>query len=133
MGKHSKKKSSNVVNNTSSVGSTDNSDLFDNPMTRAAMNAMSEEEKQRYKAIGEELYGHLDFNDGKVLKQLPLPIEEAIACLVEQLKSGLHPSAMEENEKAVMSEGYGDKWYERWGYVEGDLTDIVTLKQTDDE
>jgi hypothetical protein len=135
MGKQSKKKSSTVSRPTDDdpYVKKDDFDLFDNPMTRAALDAMSEEEKQRYKNIGEELYGHLDFNDGKVLKQLPPPMAEAIAYLCEQLKSGLHPSMMEENEQAVMSEGYGEKWYENWGYVEGDLTDIVTVKQVDED
>ena len=35
---------------------------------------------------------------------------------------------LEENEKALMKETYGDEWYKEWGYVEEDLIDIVTLK-----
>jgi len=34
---------------------------------------------------------------------------------------------MENDEKRLMEELFGKEWYKEWGYVEGDLTDIVTL------
>jgi len=40
------------------------------------------------------------------------------------LKSGLHPSMLDENEKILLKEALGDKWYEKYGYVEQDLTMI---------
>jgi hypothetical protein len=52
---------------------------------------------------------------------------EAGAYISEQLKSGLHPSMMEDDEKRLMEELFGKEWYTKWGYVEGDLTDIVTV------
>jgi len=102
----------------------DQNDLFNNPMTKAAFNALSEDEKQKYKRIGKELYGHLNFEDGKVLSELPPPMEEAIAYVSEQLKSGLHPSMMDEDEKALMQECYGNEWFVKWGYTLEDLTEI---------
>lgn len=104
-------------------------DLFDNPMVRAASAAMSDEDKAKYKQIGEEMYGNMDFENSQVLDNTPAPMMEAVAYVEEQLKSGLHPSMMEDNEKALLADIYGNKWYEKWGYVEGDLTDIVTIKK----
>ena len=102
-----------------------NSDLFDNPMTRAATLALSEKDKEKYKKIGDHLYGRINFEDGQSLSP---PIEEAIAYIETSLMSGLHPSMLEENEKALLKDSYGDEWYKRWGYIEEDLNDIVTLK-----
>ena len=105
-------------------------DLFDNPMVRAAAAAMSTEDKERYKEIGEELYGNIDFENSKVKTDTPETMTEAAAYIIEQLKSGIHPSMMEDNEKALMADVFGEKWYEKYGYVEQDLTEIFTLTPT---
>ena len=103
-------------------------DLFDNAMTRAAMAALSEEDKQKYKIIGEHLYNRINFEDGQSLNNMPPSMTEAVAYLETSLQAGFHPSMLEENEKALMKETYGDEWYKEWGYVEEDLIDIITLK-----
>lgn len=103
--------------------------LWDNPMVNSAMKAMSVEELQRYKDIGEAMYGNIDFEATKVLNNLPPPMYEAIAYVSESLKSGIHPSMLDENEHNILKDVYGDKWYESWGYVKEDLTEIKTLKK----
>ena len=101
--------------------------LFTNPMIESALKALSPEELSRYRALGEDLYGTVDFEQNKILNNTPAPMYEAGAYLREQLKSGLHPSMMDDDEKRLMEELFGKEWYKEWGYVEGDLTDIVTL------
>ena len=103
-------------------------DLFDNPMTRAAMAALSEDDKAKYKEIGEHLYGRINFEDGQTLNNMAPPMAEAVAYIVSQLQSGLHPSMMDDNEKALLLDAYGDKWYEKWNYIKEDLDDIITVK-----
>ena len=101
--------------------------LFNNPMVESALKSMSVEELQRYKEIGERMYGTIDFEDSQILNNVPPPMYEAGAYISEQLKSGLHPSMMDDDEKRLMEELFGKEWYKKWGYVEGDLTDIVTV------
>ena len=103
-------------------------DLFDNPMVRAADAAMSDEEKEHYRRIGEEMYGPLDFETSNVLNNMPEPMTEAVAYVEIQIRSGLHPSMMEDNEKMLLEEAYGKNWYTKWGFVEQDLTEIYTVK-----
>lgn len=103
-------------------------DLFDNPMTRAAMAALSDEDKEKYKKFGEYLYDQVNYDDCELVNNLPAPMAEAVAYLESQLNSGFHPSMMESNEKELMKEQYGAEWYTRWGYVQEDLDDIVTLE-----
>jgi len=101
--------------------------LFNNPMIDAALKALSPEDLEKYKAIGEAMYGSVDFQDSKILNNTPAPMYEAAAYIKEQLKSGLHPSMMDDDEKRLMVELFGEEWYKDWGYIEADLTDIVTL------
>lgn len=105
----------------------DDNDLFDNPMVRAAMNAMSEEQKEKYRILGEGLYGSINFEDEQYINNMPPAMSQAIMYIENQITSGLHPSMLESNEKELLKDAYGEKWYSKWGYVEGDLTDIVTL------
>jgi hypothetical protein len=110
--------------------STDKPSLWNNDMVNNALKSMSPKDLQHYKKLGESLYKDLDFETSKVKNDANLPpfMTDAIAYLVETLKSGLHPSMLEPEDKKLLEEVYGDEWYKKWGYVEGDLTDIVTIK-----
>lgn len=101
--------------------------LFNNPLTKAAMSALTDEEKERLKIIGEEIYKDIDYQNGKVNSP---PMEEAAAYIYSQINSGMHPSLLDEDEKILMSDAYGDEWYKRWGYVSEDLNTITTLDPT---
>ena len=54
---------------------------------------------------------------------------EGAAYIVDSITSGMHISYLEENEKELLKEVYGTSWFERFGYIEGDLTEIVTYPQ----
>lgn len=103
-------------------------DLFNNPMTQAAIAALSNEDKERYRFIGEQLYGNIDYEENKVLNNMPLAMVEAVACIERQLQSGLHPSMLEDNEKAILRDVYGENWFLEWGYIKEDLDSIITLQ-----
>lgn len=124
-------KSTSVQSNQSNQSSQENSNkpetfvssLFDNPLSKIAINALSEEEKQRYKQIGEELYNRVNFCDSTIISDIT-PADEACAYLIEQLKAGLHPSYMDENEQLLMADVFGKTWYVEWGYTEKDLKQL---------
>lgn len=109
------------------TNSYEKDDLFNNPMTRAAMAALSDDQKKKYALIGEELYGNINFENGKSINNMPPKMEEAVAYLEMQINAGLHISMLEDNEKALLKDAYGDNWFERWSYVKEDLNDIVTF------
>jgi hypothetical protein len=48
-------------------------------------------------------------------------MEESLAYVVESLKSGLHPKYLTEDEIMLLRAGYGDEWYQKWGYKKEDL------------
>lgn len=103
-------------------------DLFNNPMVTAAFAAMSDTEKERYKEIGECMYGHLNFEDSRFVVDPNFKMKEALACIEAQIRSGIHPSYLEENEHLVLEDAYGKEWFKKWGYTQQDLKGIHTLK-----
>jgi hypothetical protein len=103
--------------------------LWNNPMVRSAMKAMTPEQRQHYKEVGEQMYGNMNFKNSTISIEPAEQMVEAKLYITELLKSGLHPSDMDENEKMVMENEYGAEWYKKWGYVMEDLERIVTLKK----
>jgi hypothetical protein len=98
-----------------------NMDLFDNPMINSIKKQMSPEQLENYKKIGEQMYNNVDFQNCQVLNNIPPPMVEALAYISEGLKSGLHPSYLDEDEIKVLKECYGEEWYTKWNYKkEGD-------------
>jgi hypothetical protein len=41
----------------------------------------------------------------------------------------MHPSMLEEDEKHVLLKSFGEDWYVKWGYVKGDLNEIITINR----
>lgn len=98
--------------------------LWSNPMVRAALKALSPEQLDHYKKIGEEMYNSVNFVDSKIINNLPVPMAEAAAYVVEGLKSGIHPSDLDPNEHLLMTEAYGPEWYTQFGYTKEDLHEM---------
>ena len=105
-------------------------DLFDNPMIKAAQAALSEEDKEKFRRLGESMFGGINFENGQSLNNMPPPMAEAVAYIESQLQAGMHPSVLDDNEKAILRDAYGDEWYLKWNYIKEDLDDIVTLTPT---
>jgi hypothetical protein len=107
-------------------------DLFDNPMVAAALRSMSPEEIERYKNIGEQMYGTIDFPSAKILNNPTDPTAklsqqaqsggnnemdvmiDALAYVTEQLKSGIMARDLDDNERAVLSACIGEDWETTW-------------------
>lgn len=94
--------------------------LFDDPALKAAYNGLSEEDKKMYKRFGEEMFS-FDFEVDKD------PLSDYVAYISEGLKSGLHPSFLEESEVKALVSVFGDKWYERFGYDEESVKDPLKV------
>ena len=91
-------------------------DLFNNPMVNNALKDMSPEQLEGYKKFGENLYGNINFQDSKIINNLPPPMAESVAYVEEGLKSGLAPEDLTEDEVALLTQAYGEKWYLKYGF-----------------
>jgi len=99
-----------------SVEGINDTNLFDNDMVRAAKNAIPQKDKERYKRMGEEMYGSVDFETCTALNNMPMPMVEAVSSLVSQLNAGLLLSDVDANEKELLKDAFGEKWYEKWNF-----------------
>ena len=113
-----------------------NMDLFNNPMVNNARKNLSQKQIEDYKIKGEQMYGNINFENStiptdntniSVNNNLPVEMIEATMYILDSIRSGLHPSMLKTNEKELLKESYGEKWYEKYGYNELDLNDIVTI------
>jgi hypothetical protein len=86
--------------------------LFDDQKLKLMFENMPEAEKRKYKESGEHMYSYDYVNKGNPDDT----IHEAVAYIVQGLKSGLRPSQLDESEKTHLRSVYGSKWYEKYGY-----------------
>lgn len=120
--------------------------LFNDPRIEEVKKSLTSEQIQNYKTKGELMYNDVNFEDSTIqapkidlaigsiddkkeideITNYPVQVIESVSYIIECIKSGLHPSMLEEIEKKALNEVLGSKWYEKYGYTEGDLTDIVT-------
>jgi hypothetical protein len=82
---------------------------------------MPEEQIDNLKILGEKFHESFDVTRGTTRDFNEIQMEEALAYVVESLKSGIHPSYLDENERAIMVAGFGEEWYTKWGYSKKDL------------
>lgn len=107
-------------------------DIFNNPQIKRAKESLPPALRQQYEQMGESIWSQMESSKASISQSvgndvnytggnLPPPVEEAAAHIAEALKSGMHPSLLDENEKVVMSECFGAVWWENWGYTKEDM------------
>lgn len=90
-----------------------NYDLFNNPMVQNIMKSMSADDVRKYKKIGEELYGNINFETSEINNNQPVPANEALEYIKTALNSGLSINDLEQNELDFLKNYYGDDWEEK--------------------
>ena len=109
-------------------------DLFNNPMVESARKAMSPEQQEEYKRIGEYMYN----NDVYKVNEIGSKVKEAgnadlILYATEALKSGGNPNDLSGAELRALIDIYGDRWYEKFGFEESEVPKpVIQLVTTDD-
>jgi len=101
--------------------------LFDDKELKKIVDNLSKEDKERYEKIGKEMYDSINFDDinsqGNSTDHEKVNIEN-VAQLRLMLQSGIHPSYLNNQEKDLLKNNFGDKWYEEYGFLEVDLNRI---------
>ena len=82
---------------------------------------LPEEERTKYQRLGEKFHSSFNVGSGTTYDLSTINMEEAVAYVVESLKSGLHPPYLTEDEKVLLESAYGTSWYTQWGYQDSDL------------
>jgi len=99
--------------------------LFGEKRLQEIAASLSEEDKKRYAKIGEEMYNSINFEDinsqGSLATQNADQIEMENASEIKiMLRSGMHISYLTRQEKDIMKNVFGNKWYEEFGFLETD-------------
>ena len=107
---------------------TNNSfDIFNNPQIKQAKEALDPKVRKQYEEIGKSIWEQIESSKANInIKNssggtLPPPVEEAAAQISEALKSGMHPTLLDEDEKNVLCQCFGAEWWENWGYTKEDM------------
>ena len=88
---------------------------------KQAYNSLSDEDKEKYKQIGEYMYGDMS----KMINGYD-PLESYIAYVVSGLKSGLKFCDIEEDEKHALKAYYGKDWKKK-------VLEIINTPRVSDE
>lgn len=92
-------------------------DLFSNPMINNAVKALTPEQLNDYKKLGQSIYGNVNFVDSKIIGEYNKDIDvDSVAYIEEGLKAGILPEDLEESEIQLLNDAYGNKWYEKYGF-----------------
>ncbi len=94
-------------------------DLFNNPLVNSAMKALTPEQKESYRIMGEHMFSVCKLEE-KVIDP-SFEIEQLLVYAKEGLKAGLHPNDMDKREIQVMYDIYGDDWYLEYGYEKSEV------------
>lgn len=92
-----------------------------NKMRESFRDKLDAKEKEKYKKLGEQFYQTFENDQQQNNDPNNIFMEEAVAYVVESLKSGLHPSYLTEDEKVLMQAAFGDNWFLQWNWNENDL------------
>ena len=94
-------------------------DLFNNPMIDIAKKAMTPEQIEEYKKIGEYMYNDHAFelftNGSKIQKSTNM---DYLKYAEVNLRSGLDPNDLTPPEIESLEEAHGFEWYKLFGYTE---------------
>lgn len=101
-------------------------DLFNNPMVKSAKNALTPEQVEEYKKMGEYMYNNTNY---AVAETAPIKDhasdQDLILYATEALKSGADPKDLSDPEIHALISVYGNEWYKRFGLELEDVRSMV--------
>jgi hypothetical protein len=108
-------------------------DLFDNPMVTSARNALTPEQIEEYKKMGEYMYNNVDYKNISIGSQVKEAKEEdLLVYAVTSLKSGCDPNDLTKHELKALNDTYGEKWYEKFDLEEHEVPkNTLVLREED--
>ena len=91
------------------------------PYIESSMKSLTPAQKERYQQLGDAYFKDIDMETSTVNNN---PVDDLVAYLVTAVKSGLHPSYLDDGEKKILKDSLGDKWYEKYNFTKDDLEKI---------
>ena len=95
--------------------------MFDSPMFQKMIENLSDEDREKYKRIGEYMYNSVDYEKNEILNKVKTPTEEILGYIELALQSGISIEDLEPEERQYMKDQFGNKWYEKYGFTLDDI------------
>lgn len=97
-------------------------ELFDNPMVNSAKKAMTQEQIEEYKRIGEYMYNNKHLAQIETGQKREPPTNSELAFYAyEFVKAGGNPKDLSDVELNALSQIKGREWYKEFGFSESDI------------
>lgn len=91
-------------------------------MVKSAKKALTVEQQEEYKKIGEYMYNNRNYNAIETTNVNKKPsVSELSFYAMESIKAGGHPRDLSEDELQALKQTYGPKWFEKFDYTEEDI------------
>lgn len=101
-------------------------DVFDNPMVRQAMKAMTVEQREEYRRIGEYMFNDaFRMKEDKFLTKDDTKMEDAFKYVDVAIRSGLDPLELTQMELQVLHDMLGDEWYKHYDFREDEVAKLA--------
>jgi hypothetical protein len=108
-------------------------DLFDNPMVQSAKRAMTQEQLDEYKRIGEYMYNNKNYVEVETAKKSPPTTQELAMYAYEFIKAGGDPKDISDEELNALFQIKGKEWYKDFGFDKEDVpTPLIELQTEKD-
>jgi len=106
-------------------------------MKRQMGDQMPNETKTNLETIGKKFHQSFDVEKGEANKMetKEIILEESIAYVVENVKAGLHPQYLNQEDVHVLLAAFGKEWYAKFDYKAEDIPEeyLEMGKALDDE
>lgn len=104
-------------------------DLFNNPMIDSAKRALSPEQMEEYKKIGEYMYSDDKFKQVEHANKINSSQSDLLFYAEKALKSGLNPKELTQPEIQALYEKYGEEWYSQFDLSKNDILDTLVFNK----
>ena len=95
--------------------------MFNSQMFQNMLKNLSDEDKEKYRKIGEYMYNTVDYENNEILNKVKTPTEEILGYIELALQSGISLEDLEPEERQYMKDQFGNNWYEKYGFTLEDI------------
>lgn len=108
-------------------------DLFNNPMVDSAKKALTEEQMEEYKKIGEYMYNNVDYKNAEIGSKVKEANDDDLIVYASMaLKSGADPHDLTQDELAALIRVYGNEWYKNF-HLRKEQVPVPKMQITSDD
>lgn len=101
-------------------------DLYDNPFVNSAKKAMTQEQIEEYKKVGEYMYNSIDYKEISLGSKVQVAgDDDLLFYATEAIKSGMDPKDLSHQELQLLLNSYGIEWFRQFGFEDNEINTLI--------